>query len=250
MILVKILCILFLITNNYVNYYSFTLKKNELSENSCSFSSFNFFLGAQPGLYEIYCKAKNKRYIGEAGNVLDRLAKHNRLLITNTGECTELQLDWNKLGPDQFEARILFCGPEWSDRDKRLEKEKALIASYQSEEVYNEHPEDIKEKVENFRYVCEIKGVRYNSVYEASKKTGEKEKNIANKLKNGAKGYVIIEKVRTGYEEIIANGKRYASISEAVAAGEAKDRFQALRRLKAKKWKDWNYVSPDKRIDK
>lgn len=84
MIFDKILCILFLITNNYVNYYSFTLKKNELSENSCSFSSFNFFLGAQPGLYEIYCKAKNKRYIGEAGNVLDRLAKHNRMLITNT----------------------------------------------------------------------------------------------------------------------------------------------------------------------
>lgn len=170
--------------------------------------------------------------------------------MTNTGECTELQLDWNALGSNQFEARILYCGSEWSDKNKRLEKEKALISSYQPEEVYNEHPEDIKEKVDNFRYVCEINGVRYNSVYEASKRTGEKEKNISNKLKNGAKGYVIIEKVRTGYEEIIANGKHYNSIYEAVDAGEAKDRFQAMRRLKAKKWTDWNYVSPDKHVDK
>jgi len=129
-------------------------------------------------------------------------------------------------------------------------KEKALIASYQTKEVYNEHPEKIKVKEDNYRYVCEIKGVRYNSVYEASRKTGEREINIANKLRNDAEGYVIIEKVKTGYEEIIANGKLYNSISEAVAAGEAKDRFQAMRRLKSRRWQNWNYVSLNKRIEK
>lgn len=82
----------------------------------------------------------------------------------------------------------------WSDRDKRLEKEKALIASYESEEVYNEHPEDIKEKADNFRYVCEIKGVRYNSVYEASKKTGEKEKTLQINLKTVQKVTLLLKK--------------------------------------------------------
>jgi hypothetical protein len=118
--------------NSYENS-SFNCNKKELSQKNIplSLTSFNFFSGAQPGIYEIHCKSQNKRYIGEAGNVLDRLAKHNRLLMTNTGECTELQLEWNALGPKQFvafgAAHILYCGPDWGDKEKRLEKE--IIAS-------------------------------------------------------------------------------------------------------------------------
>lgn len=37
----------------------------------------------------------DKRYIGEAGNILDRVAKHGRSLLSNTHECAALQKDWN-----------------------------------------------------------------------------------------------------------------------------------------------------------
>ena len=171
--------------------YHLAKPKGTVKDNPFSFPFLNLFSTAQPGIYEIYCKPKNKRYIGEARNVLDRIAKHSRMLMSNSGECTQLQLDWTELAIDKFEVRILYCGPEWIDKDKRLEKEKAIIASYQHNEVYNVHPGDSKEKVDNFSYICEIKAVRYNSVYEASQRTREKEKYIANKLQNGVKDYVI-----------------------------------------------------------
>jgi hypothetical protein len=53
--------------------------------------------------------------------VLDRLAKHSRDLLNGVGDCTELQKDWNLFGPEQFEAHILFCGPEWSEKKTRLD---------------------------------------------------------------------------------------------------------------------------------
>lgn len=82
------------------------------------------------------------------------------------------------------------------------------------------------------------------------KKTGERERAIATKLRNGVKDYIIIEKVTHGYEPIIADGVRYESITDAIKDNRAKDRFQAYRFLKNPKKKDWNYLSPEKRIDK
>jgi hypothetical protein len=75
--------------------------------------NFNFFNCLGPGLYEIYCKVNKKRYIGEASNLLDRLAKHSRNLLNNLSDCPELQKDWNQYGPEQFEAHILLVGPAW-----------------------------------------------------------------------------------------------------------------------------------------
>jgi hypothetical protein len=94
--------------------------------------------------------------------------------------------------------------------------------------------------------VCEINSVRFESIAEASRKTGESETRIRTKLYNKHPGYVIIEKKRHGYKRIIANGKEYSSINDAVAAGEAKDRFEAMRKLKNPKKKDWFYVSEEK----
>ncbi len=79
---------------------------------------------------------------------------------------------------------------------------------------------------------------------------GEKESSISHKLKNGVEGYVIISKVRHGYEPIIADGIQYESIMDAVNDKRAKDRFQVYRYFKDKKRKDWNYLLPTKRIDK
>ena len=75
------------------------------STNSPLFT-FPFFSG--PGLYEIYCKPKNKRYIGEAGNVLERLGKHSSNLKINSSEWPALQADWNTYGSGEFEIRVFF----------------------------------------------------------------------------------------------------------------------------------------------
>jgi hypothetical protein len=61
---------------------------------------------------------------------------------------------------------------------------------------------------------------------------------------------LIFEKLKHGYEPIIANGKRYESINDAVDADEANNRLTAMRRLRNIKFKDWNYLAPTKVIAK
>jgi len=201
-----------------------------------------------PGLYQIRCKANGKLYIGESNNVLDRLAKHTRNLDTNMSDCYELQKDWTLYGVSQFEACALYIGDEWVDREARLKKEKELIRSYSPEEVYNVRLSLAFE--ENYRVVCEIKGTRYETIADASRKTNERESKVRVKLFNNHDGYKILLKIRHGYESIIVNNKEYSSIMEAVAAGEAKDRFQAMRRLRSLKHKNWNYLSLAKKVNK
>ena len=210
---------------------------------------FNLFKAYGPGVYQIRCKMNGKRYFGESSNVLDHLSKHIKNLEKRLSDCSELQKDWDRYHINQFEARILYIGPEWSSYKIRLKKEMELIQSCLPEEVYNYHPKKQKTE-ENYRLICEINGVRYNSIGHASKMTGESQSKIRVKLKNQFQGYQIVEKVRHGYEPIIVNGTPYSSIMAAVDAGEAKDRFQAMRRLKSLKFPNWNYQSPEKFIKK
>lgn len=129
--------------------------------------------------------------------------------------------------------------------------ENNIICAYKPEEVYNVHPDaEVTEEEKNYRVICEINNTRYESIAEACRLTGESETRIRIKLKFKQDGYVIISKVPCNYEPIIANGKFYSSILEAVAAGEAKDKFQAMRRLKSAKYENWNYKNPAKYIDK
>ncbi len=57
-------------------------------------------------------KIASGSYIGEATNVLDRLAKHTRNLEAGVSDYSQLQLDWNNLGSSEFEAFVLFIGPQ------------------------------------------------------------------------------------------------------------------------------------------
>lgn len=189
------------------------------------------------------------------------MAKHTRNLTTGVSDCAELQKDWNLYGSRQFEANVICIGPEWETHEARLKKENELICSCgaaalflsSQEEVYNNYPNidntNLKKGV-NYRVVCDIKGTRYESISEASRLTGEGENKIRVKLHNNFPGYLTIEKIPHGYSAIIANGKEYPSIVSAVSAGEAKDRFEAMRRLKDVNDLSWNYKDPKKRIDK
>ena len=93
-------------------------------------------------------------------------------------------------------------------------------------------------------------GRRFNSIGEASRILNESETRLRCKLHNKAEGYVIVEKVEQGYSAIMIDGAIYESIIEAVQEGKAKDRFQAMRRLNSRKYKNWNYISEDKKIQK
>lgn len=213
-------------------------------------NSYNLFNAFGPGLYQIVCKANKKRYIGESKNVIDRVAKHARDLVKGVSECSGLQKDWNLYGSDKFEANVICIGDEWSSHEARLKKENELICSYSPEEVYNTHPYLKKDKKENYRVICKINGTIYQSIAEASRLTNEKENKIRAKLYNKFDNYLILDKIETGNEPIIIRGIEYPSINNAIEAGEAKDRFQATRRLKSLKYKDWNYKSEEKKINK
>lgn len=182
-------------------------------------------------------------YIGEAGNVLDRLATHYSRFNKRLHDIPAMQQDWDRYGIEGFTATVIVCGPEWADREKRLAKEKLTLQQYKVEEVYNQHPDAKTSKsVENYRIVCEIRGQKFDSVGEASRILGESETDIRRKLVNRYQDYVILGKVKHGYRRIVANGKIYESINEAVTAGEAKTRFHAMRYLKDPNKKSWYYV--------
>lgn len=215
----------------------------------------NIFNAFGPGIYQIYCKINQRRYIGESNNILDRLAKHTRNFQKGFSECYELQQDWNLYGSGAFEASVLYIGPEWNSREARIKKESEIINSYSPEKVYNVHSKYLKKTAagttevslrdkttrETYRVVCEINSVRFESIADASRQTCESETRIRTKLYNKHPGYILIEKKKQG-SSIIVNGKSYDSIGDAVIAGEAKDRFEAIRKLKNPKKKNWNYL--------
>jgi len=207
----------------------------------------NLFDYLHPGIYEIICQVNEKHYIGEAVNVLDRLGKHSRSLLENTHECTALQKDWNLYGSHQFKAKVLFYGPSWASKTKRLEKEMDIIRSYPIIQVYNTYPGQTDVNHGKYRLSCEIHGICYSSLREASIQLGESQNRIRAKLKNQVPGYVLIGRIPYGYSPVCIEGRRhYDSIQQAVEAGEAANRLVIARRLKSKKYPDWNYLDPEK----
>lgn len=213
-------------------------------------NQFNFFKAYGPGIYQIYCKVNQKRYIGESQNILRRLGQHVRDLEKGVSHCSSLQKDWTKYSANQFEATILYFGADWQKHEVRLKKENELILNSSPDKLYNFHPLKMKTNNENYRIICEINGIQYDSIAQASKLTGESQTRIRIKLQNNYENYKIIDQIKNGYEPIIINGKLYSSILSAVEAGEAKDRFQAMKRLKSLKYSNWNYQSANKFIDK
>jgi hypothetical protein len=161
-------------------------------------NDFNLFTLTGPGLYEIYCKANGKRYIGESLRLLDRLGTHTYELEKGQNSCLDLQKDWTNYGSALFEANILHIGPEFLPKEIRLKKEEEIIFSYLPSQVYNVHPEATKPLNKNYRIICKINGKIYQSISEASRKTKESETRIRNKLYRNETGYEIIQKVECG----------------------------------------------------
>ena len=225
------------VTNNHNNTAIFN--------NSVSFP--NLVLLIQPGLYQIRCKKNNCAYIGETQNLLERLGKHVAVLEKNISDSPEMQKDWNRFGKDAFEITILGMGPLYLDKDKRklLEKEQISALAKNEKEAYNVSPQK-KQKERNYRTICEIDGIEYNSIGEAVKALRLSETTIRRKLRNpNCESYKILKTEDSGYSQISVNGTVYNGIVYLIAAGLANNRQTAIRRLQSKKkrWKDWFYIS-------
>jgi len=237
-----------LATSTGANDFSQSQHRSQLGLDE--YNEINFLNYSDPGIYRITCNINGKVYIGEAQNLLDRMNKHFKDLQNGISDCRELQSDWNLHTKDCFTMQVLLKGQEFITKQKRLDKETEIINSYEPEQVYNQHSRREIIHEDNYRLVCEIHGQRFESIKDASRQLKESENNIRRRLLNSVPNYVIIEKVRQGYEPIIANNKHYDSIMDAVRAGEARDRFQAMRRLKSQSRPDWNYKNPEKYINK
>lgn len=73
----------------------------------------NFKWNYKSGIYMIYNKENDKKYIGSSINMYERLHKHFSLLRNNKHENQYLQNAFNKSGVENFDVKILkFCNEE------------------------------------------------------------------------------------------------------------------------------------------
>lgn len=80
-----------------------------------------------PGLSIIFCKPKQKIYIGQSINICRRLGDHWHNFNNNCHDCTELQTDWNRFGSDEFSFFCLCVGLDWKDEKIRKKLENSII---------------------------------------------------------------------------------------------------------------------------
>lgn len=143
-----------------------SLEKN--SENTSNKTDITFILYSR--VYEILNILDNKSYYGESSCLVDRLSNHTKDLETGKHECKELQKDYSRIKNRQaFWFIILKSGPEWEEKQKRIDFEKKLIHE-NSHRCYN--IVSLLPEVESVRKVYPVMyyGERFDSIPEASKK--------------------------------------------------------------------------------
>jgi hypothetical protein len=92
-----------------------------------------------PGVYEIYCPATGKRYIGSSKDVGKRWSDHIRNLDSGTHHSKKLQWDWTQKGGASFKFNLLSIVEVGKSR---LIEEQSIIDKHRAYETgYNAHPE-------------------------------------------------------------------------------------------------------------
>ena len=90
------------------------------------------------GIYEIYCRKTQKRYIGSSKDIGARFRQHFGLLVQNRHHSEKLQRDWNQHPPSSFEFRVV---EEVGDINRLLEVEQSHLDRYNSfNDGYNSSP--------------------------------------------------------------------------------------------------------------
>jgi group I intron endonuclease len=86
------------------------------------------------GIYQIYCEANNKSYIGQAFHIWSRLcSNHCRVLKNNKHPNKYLQAAWNKYGMEKFEWSVV----KLCEIDKLNDEETSIIAQVGRVNLFN-----------------------------------------------------------------------------------------------------------------
>lgn len=133
-----------------------------------------------PGLYIIFCKSKQKLYIGQSENICRRVGDHWHMLNNNCHDCIQLQKNYNQIGSEDFLFYCLCVGPEWQDETIRKKLENNLVEKNSS--FYNIGL--IKKSKDIYQKAIKYKGIFYSSISEASNKLNISETSIRRKLKD------------------------------------------------------------------
>lgn len=174
----------------------------------------------QPGIYMIHCIANDYRYYGETSNLNTRIASHKKGLRSNSYINVNLQNDYNLFGESCFEFIILFMGPDWVDKQARMETESQLISN---------HP-----------------GLCYNLFARFSDRKGLLAANYG--LRHSEKTKAALREVKKGMpldqlgKVISISGKTYPSIAEA-SRQTGRARKYIRDHLNCSEFPDWFYIS-------
>ena len=87
-----------------------------------------FDIKDKPGIYQIYNKCNNKRYIGSTLNISRRWSQHLHLLRNGKHHSKHLQSAWNKYGEESFVFECL----EYCEPDCLLSMEHKYIVEYKA----------------------------------------------------------------------------------------------------------------------
>lgn len=125
---------------------------------------------SQAGVYCIRCKVNNACYFGETEQrrgIAGRLSRHKSNLRHYMSKNTVLQVDWFRYGEDSFVFIAIDYGPDWLDKQKRLDREAQLITLHQEEGgiVYNtfdssSQRNNIPIRLDSFEEASEIERLR------------------------------------------------------------------------------------------
>lgn len=217
----------------------------------------NFFdpMFTSPGLDEIVCLKNNKRYIGESEFFLHRLGGHLKDLKNQTHHCHALQSDFNSYGLNVFKAKVLTYGPQWQEREVRLQEEKRLIEKIGKSKVYNfdvtsrkkapcyksyKYDGQIFNTIQALRQYYNTKALTEKTISRPLSETTFR-RNFTNPLAPFRSEIEFIENTKQ-YQQYLVYGETLKGLEAIVEKGYALNKRIAKYRLSSSKWPDYQYI--------
>ncbi len=235
-------CFIFYILKMTLNY---DIDQNKIIGNSIKNVSFI----QNPGVYEILDPINNKSYYGETSCIIKRLNIYIRTLKVGNHFCKDLQTAFNQQkNPNNFKYFIIAEGPEWEEKNKRVELQNQLI-SENKHRTYN----TIQAKPSKIRKI-EYHGMEYPNIREAVRKIKISRASLYRMLKNpNNKDVIYLENENEGisHGSIAIFAKKdsspslfFPSIKACIRAKFAKSVYEVHEKIKNKQT-GWKYATVD-----
>ena len=86
------------------------------------------------GVYELFCEATGKKYVGRSADVGMRIMSHIYILRKGNHYNKELQSDFDKIGEEFFDYRLIFKS---ENIDELMNKEHEFLNNISKKSLYN-----------------------------------------------------------------------------------------------------------------